>query len=242
MLKVRDIWFLLSLHLLVQTVLVASTRSGVHAQVVSDIHDVRPGAKAPDDSGLQFRSGGHILGFMPDRIYVVGIGYALIGEFVGARKVAPVKRALKAAGRFAAAPRFQVVYPEPWKGVVVTYEAAKGGLPNSVFKVSPGSDATCIKFRYNVDVEIRKDGALRFSHPEAQVFLTLAAPVAWQEIGGAKRPVEVSFKAYGDRIIGFNVGEYNGNYPLIIDPAYQWNSFCLADLYPSLSFNAACPR
>ncbi len=39
---------------------------------------------------LQFRSGGLVLGFRPDRVYMAGMGYLLTEEFVGTNGVRPV--------------------------------------------------------------------------------------------------------------------------------------------------------
>ena len=39
---------------------------------------------------LQFRSGGHVLGFKPDRVYITGMGFALIEEFVGTGGCRPI--------------------------------------------------------------------------------------------------------------------------------------------------------
>ncbi len=40
----------------------------------------------------QFRSGGHVLGFKPDRVYITGMGFALIEEFVGTKGCRPIVR------------------------------------------------------------------------------------------------------------------------------------------------------
>jgi hypothetical protein len=154
---------------------------------------------------------------MPDRIYVVGVGYALIGEFVGAQGVAPVTRETKSRG--GRPPR--VVFRGPWKGITATFTAAKAGLANSLFEISPGADPGSIKLRYNVNVDLQRDGALRFRNPYAESFLRQAAPVAWQTIRGARRRVEVAYKVSDGRTVGFSVGDYDSSYPLIIDPAYR---------------------
>ncbi|MFC2161966.1 SBBP repeat-containing protein, partial [Acidobacteriota bacterium] len=50
-------------------------------------------------------------------------------------------------------------------------------------------------------------------------------PVAWQEIDGQRHPVEVTYKKRGEKEIGFNVGEHNDRYPLVIDPVLGWHTF-----------------
>jgi hypothetical protein len=54
--------------------------------------------------------------------------------------------------------------------------------------------------------------------------MTESAPIAWQEPGGQKIPVKVSFLISGGEV-GFVVGDYDKSLPLIIDPSYQWHTF-----------------
>ena len=151
---------------------------------------------------LQFKTGGHVLGFSSDKVYMVGLGHALIEEFVGASRVMPVagsspepgpSRGSDAEDR--GAPTFQgVTYPELWKGITARYDRTAGGLAESVYVIQPAADVGDIRVRYNVDFSIEDDGGLRFGHPTKKGYFTLSRPVAWQEIDGRKMPVEVSFK------------------------------------------------
>ena len=43
-------------------------------------------------------------------------------------------------------------------------------------------------------------------------------PEAYQETGSGRRPVEVKFDLRGDGIVGFIVGSYDPELPLVIDP------------------------
>lgn len=178
------------------------------------------GTKSMDGSSLQFRWGGLILGYMPDRMYVVGFGYALIGEFVGAQKVMPVNKG-RAGVRSTVSYSPQIIYREPWKGVTATFSMAGKGLACSRFEINPGADVASIKFHFNVDVALQKDGRLRYRWPDGQTFLWQAAPAAWQTMNGTKHRVEIAFKVNGSRTVGFDVGEYDSNYSLIIDPRQE---------------------
>jgi len=183
------------------------------------------GKKALSDtkgSLLQFRSRGHILGFTPEKVYMVGLGYALVEEFVGGNGVSPVTPATdteKGKG-----PSLETVsYAELWDGITLHYEAATDGLSESIYEVAPGADPQRIGFRYNVQAEINKDGGLVLAFPHGS--FTLSAPSAWQEIGGGKVPVEVAFERRSEGTIGFRVGSYDNHHPLIIDPVYRWHTF-----------------
>ncbi|MDZ7831667.1 MAG: InlB B-repeat-containing protein [Desulfobacterales bacterium] len=181
----------------------------------------------------QFKTDGHVLGFGSDRVYMVGLGYALIEEFVGASGVRPVAGNSKkpqplrdSDAKDMGAPAFQgVTYPELWEGITLRYDRAAGGLAESVYVVQPGADAGNIRIRYNADFEIEKDGGLRFQHPTQKGYFRLTRPIAWQEVEGRRVPVEVAFKDHGDRTLGFTLRNWNSDYALIIDPVYQWHTF-----------------
>jgi hypothetical protein len=177
---------------------------------------------------LQFRSGGHILGFKEDRVYVVGTGYALIEEFVGSREVKPLASGGEQAEKKEkkGAPVFRgVVYSELWEGIDLRYGAREGGVAESMFVVKSNGDPGKIRLKYNAEVEAQKDGSLRLTPPGGKGYFTLSVPKAWQEIEGRKVPVDVAFRVEKGNTVGFRVGEYDKNYPLVIDPTYQWHTF-----------------
>ena len=189
----------------------------------------------PENGGriMQFRAEGHILGFGPDRVYMVGLGYALIEQFVEGRHVAPVAEPFEDSGP-SYGPRGQgqgdqsfhgVTYRDLWEGITLRYERVSGGLAESVYLVQPGADVERIRIRYNTDLTIQPDGGLRFLHPTNRGYFSLGRPVAWQEINGSRVPVDVAFKRHGDRTLGFVVGACDRAHTLIIDPTYRWHTF-----------------
>lgn len=183
----------------------------------------------PSEALLQFISKGHILGFKEDRMYMVGMGYALIEEFVGANHVKPVsvgKAQSADPSRQAGTPALQQVeYHHLWDGITLRYAAKLNGLAESTYLLGPHAEVGRIRIKYNTEAGLQKDGSLRFTHPTEKGYFSMTAPVAWQEIGGKRIPVEVAFADYGDSTIGFRFGAYNGQYPVVIDPTYQWHTF-----------------
>jgi|GEM_PF-6867378 len=147
---------------------------------------------------MQFQSGGHVLGFGSGKVYMVGLGSALIEEFVGASRVMPVAGSSTesmpsrdAAAGSSGSPPFQgVTYPELWNGITLLYDRAASGLAESVYIIQPGADVGDIRIRYNADFTIEDNGVLRFRHPTKKGYFTLSRPVAWQEVKGQKIPVE----------------------------------------------------
>jgi uncharacterized repeat protein (TIGR01451 family) len=178
---------------------------------------------------LQFQSDGHVLGFAPDGMLVSNGTYALRVEFVDANAVTP-QAAENGAAEDGAAPQLtQVTYPDLWDGITLAYDA-DGGLARSTYTVVPGSDPAAIRLRYNAPVAVEADGSLRIDYETGE--LCESAPVAWQEIDGARVPVEVRFallsspawRGSGDEV-GFRLGPYDSRYPLTIDPTLIWNTF-----------------
>ena len=191
--------------------------------------DAAPASKntASANDLLQFKPGGHILGFKPDKVYTAGMGYAFIEEFIGTKGVNPVsanqdsqKESDKGAPELG-----KVSYPDLWPGITLNYEAKKGGIAESTYTINPKADTAKIRIKYNAEAAIQEDGTLRFMHPTEKGYFTMSAPVAWQEIKGKRVNVDVAFNDYGDNVIGFKVGAYDKNHPLIIDPTLTWNTF-----------------
>ena len=120
-------------------------------------------------------------------------------------------------------PLEKVIYTGLWNGISLTCESENGNIAKSTYIVSPGSDAGQISLCYNVPVRLDKDGKLVFEFETGE--LSETAPVAWQIINSERFAVEVGFRLYGEKTIGFTLGKYNPAYRLIIDPSWEWNSF-----------------
>jgi hypothetical protein len=159
---------------------------------------------------LQLKAGGHLLGFQPKKVYFASLDHALSVEFLGTPGVMPKTAAEgKETGNKLKTPTLsKVVYEELWEGISLTYEARPGGIAESTYHIGSWADVSKIRLRYNVPVEVQRDGS----------------PEAWQEIGGKRVPVEVAFRVKGGEV-GFSVGPYDPNYPLTIDPTYAWHTF-----------------
>ena len=179
------------------------------------IFAVTPGkASQPVNTLLQFTSGGHVMGFTQNKVYIAGMGHALTEEFIKANTVIPKPLSPD-----------KVIYENLWKGISLTYEVKKIGIAESTYTINPGSDVKNIRIRYNAEVVIQKNGSLTFNHPTSQGSYTMSTPVAWQEKGGTRIPVQVAYTKLSDTTIGFATGPYDMTLPLIIDPIYQWNTF-----------------
>ena len=189
--------------------LVASASGGLHGSA---------------NNMLQFKAGGHLLGFQPGKVYFASLDHALSVEFLGTPGMMPKTAAGEGkTGKESTVPSLgRVVYEGLWEGISLTYEAREGGIAESTYRIGSWADVSKIRLRYNVPVEVQKNGSLKFKFDRG--YLTESSPEAWQEIGGERVPVEVAFRVKGGEV-GFSVGPYDPNYPLTIDPTYAWHSF-----------------
>ena len=81
---------------------------------------------------LQLTAGGHVLGFQPDGVYLVGGDHMLKATFDGATGVAPVTNQPPSTDN-QAQPLGRVTYPHLWEGISLTYEQTAGGIAKSSY-------------------------------------------------------------------------------------------------------------
>ncbi len=175
---------------------------------------------------LQFRSQGHLVGFTEGRMYTVGMGYALVEEFVGAHPVRPqASPPAPPAEGGGVSPLQSVTYRHLWDGITASYSTSPAGLAQSTYRLEPHADSRRIRLRYNTGVALQPDGSLRVQRAAAKGYFTLSAPKAWQELGGRRVAVSVAFTESEEGVVGFAVGAYDPAEPLLIDPTYAWHTF-----------------
>lgn len=112
----------------------------------------------------------------------------------------------------------RIVYRDLWPGIDLVYSGTVGRLKYE-FRVKPGADPEQIRLRYRgaTGVRVTAAGGLRITTPEGG--FEDAAPVAYQTIDGARKPVEMAFDLDSDAGFGFRVGAYDSSRPLVLDPA-----------------------
>ncbi len=213
-------------------------------------HDAAIGP-ATSNALLQFTSQGHILGFRTGEFYISNAIYALRVEELDANPVTPAsdtpsvsnERNRESPSRefprdyasrsvrdnLRAPPLNRVTYANLWEGITLTYDAARGGIVSSSYRLEQGADPRAIHLRYNAPVALNPDGTLMIAYATGQ--MVESAPLAWQESAGVRVPVRVAFLLRGEREIGFSVGEYDAAQPLFIDPTLTWNTFLGGSLY-----------
>jgi hypothetical protein len=169
---------------------------------------------------LQFTAGGHALGFAADGVYAATGSHALHVEFVGGSGVQPQSTSPSDEGQADALE--QVTFAGLWDGIDLSFDAEAGGIYATTYTIKPGAEPAAIRLRYNAPVTVNKDGTLSIAFETGA--MTESAPVAWQEIGGQRIPVEVSFRVDGQEA-GFAIGAYSPDFTLFIDPSLTWLTF-----------------
>ena len=116
--------------------------------------------------------------------------------------------------------RYQDVYP----GIDLVYYGNQEGKLEHDFVVAPGADPNQIEFdlRDQDRMPALKNGELTL--PTNAGDLRLRAPVAYQVIGGERRPVTATYQAAGSGPIGFRLGPYDKQSPLVIDPVLVYSA------------------
>ncbi len=159
-----------------------------------------------------------------------GRSWVLTETMIGARArptggVASATRVSRFVGNEAArwqadVPAFDTVsLGEPWPGIRVEL-AARGADVEKLFHVAPGADPgrIAVRLRGARRVELAGDGTLVAHTGYGPV--TFTAPVAWQEIDGARQPVRVAYTLVGQHY-GFALGERDETHAVVIDPLLQ---------------------
>ena len=117
----------------------------------------------------------------------------------------------------------RVSYREILPGIDVTYYGTNAGTLEYDFVVAPGADPTDIRVGFSgaSDVALR-DGSLVITTASGAV--TQEAPVLYQSIAGRRVPVDGRFSLAGDEV-GFEVGAYDHQHPLVIDPTLTYSTY-----------------
>jgi len=145
-----------------------------------------------------------------------------VSRFVGSDPAAWQRDLPTAAG---------LVYRQLYPGIELRYDGAAGRLKGT-YQLAPGADPARIRWRYEGAQSIQIDPAgdlrldLALRQPgAASLALAERAPVAWQEVGGARVPVEAAYALAADGGVGFRLGRYDPRLPLTIDPTLEFSTY-----------------
>ncbi len=178
----------------------------------------RPGASGPATTGA---GDAHLLGMslagadpaaaMVPTKALPGTANYLTGDDPGAWHVGvPTYGEVTTAG----------VYP----GIDLVWYGTGGALEYD-FRVAPGADASAIRvdFEGTRRLSLAANGDLNVDTGTGTV--VQRAPKLYQDIDGARRPVEGRYVLTGDHQVGFAVGDHDPAHGLVIDPVLAYSTY-----------------
>ena len=116
--------------------------------------------------------------------------------------------------------RYTGVYP----GIDVEYYGQQGQLEYD-FVVAPGADPNAIRFEFEGDdslaVDARGDLVLQGANDE----IRLLRPVIYQRHRGIQREVRGQYALLDEHQVGFQIGPYDPQKPLVIDPILSYSAY-----------------
>jgi len=121
-------------------------------------------------------------------------------------------------------PRYgQVRWRDLYRGVDVLFYG-RSGMFEYDFMVAPGADVSGIALRYEgaIPVEVDSGGNLVLRGKEGDVLQL--KPHSYQDIGGTRVPVMSEYVLGDDGRVGFQVGDYDAEHRLVIDPVLDFTA------------------
>ncbi|OGD22760.1 MAG: hypothetical protein A2W03_03275 [Candidatus Aminicenantes bacterium RBG_16_63_16] len=129
----------------------------------------------------------------------------------------------------------RIVYRDLWPGIDLAYSGTANRLKYE-FIVHPGADPSRVRLAYRgvEGISVDQEGRLEVRTPAGG--FKDDVPVAYQDIGGARKSVSLGYKQAtrnrvdgeafseegtlgGAHVYGFEVGDYDSTQPLVLDPA-----------------------
>ena len=209
--------------------------SGTHR--TSDLLATLPLAFEPSGTGFVSRGPGYSVVLTPsETVMRLGTGRELRMRLVGANTEPAVagRNPLPGTANYlvgddpsawrTAVPTFAgVEHRGVYPGVDLVFHGNQRRLEHD-FVVAPGADPGAVVVEFDADrLTIDTSGDLVATVAGGPV--RLAAPVLYQDVGGARHTVAGSYVGRGGNRVGFEVGRYDPALPLVIDPVLVTSTY-----------------
>ena len=119
----------------------------------------------------------------------------------------------------------RVQVDDAYPGVRMVYYANESAQLEYDFLLQPGAQPGQIGFRVTGADQVRVDEAGNLALKIGASEIRQHQPVAYQEIGGARREIPASYRLNRDGTIGFALAEYDRSLPLVIDPVLDFLTY-----------------
>jgi photosystem II stability/assembly factor-like uncharacterized protein len=118
----------------------------------------------------------------------------------------------------------KVKYEQVYPGIDLIYYGNQRQLEYD-FSVAPGANPRAIRISFEGPMEIRVDagGDLAIKTPAGEV--RQHKPEVYQVRNGIKRQISARYGVKGERVVGFELGEYDSRLPLTIDPVLVYSTY-----------------
>lgn len=118
----------------------------------------------------------------------------------------------------------KVAYEGVYPGVDLVYYGNQGKLEYD-FVLAPGVDPRQVKLAFEgaSHIEVSPAGELVLRTTGGNI--RLHKPVIYQEIDGARKPIDGGYVLQDDRRVGFQVAAYDAARPLVIDPVLVYSTY-----------------
>jgi hypothetical protein len=120
----------------------------------------------------------------------------------------------------------RVRYTGVYDGIDLVYYGSDQQRLEYDFEVAPGRDPAAIQLRFSGAERIERDaqsGDLLL-HLAAGQTVRQHAPISYQQIDGARHPVDSRYIIHADGSVGFALGAYDRRAPLTIDPVLIYST------------------
>lgn len=115
----------------------------------------------------------------------------------------------------------RVSYQDVYPGVNLAFYGAQRQLEFD-FVVAPGANPAPIGFRFTGNQGMKTDDSGNLIIFSAAGDVLLHKPIAYQERNGARQPVDARFSLQANNQIAFELGNYDHNRELVIDPSVSY--------------------
>jgi hypothetical protein len=117
----------------------------------------------------------------------------------------------------------QVRYRDMYPGIDLVYYGNQRRLEYD-FVVAPRAKPESIRLHFDgARLRLNGDGNLRVIARRGEI--SFHKPVAYQEIGGQRHPVEGNFALLGHGAVGFALGAYDHAKPLVVGPVLEYSTY-----------------
>jgi len=121
-------------------------------------------------------------------------------------------------------------YAAVYRGIDLVFHGSQGAMEYD-FTVAPGADPATIRMRFQGASKVTLDGG-SLVVSSGGMELRHRIPVAYQEIAGQRRTVDVRYRVSAG-VAGFALGPYDRTRPLVIDPVLVYATYLGGSGYDS---------